>query len=37
VDAVQEFGSGDRGNADGLLGAGAQGVVEIERPPSSGD
>jgi len=37
VDAVQEFGSSDRRNADGLLGVRAQGVVEIELPPFSGD
>ena len=37
VDAVQELGSGDRSNADWLLGVRAQGVVKIERPPFGAD
>ena len=37
VDAVQELGSSDRGNADGLVGVRVQGTIEIERPPFGGD
>ncbi len=37
VDAMQEFGSGDRGDPDGLLGVRAQSVVEIECPPFGAD
>jgi len=37
VDAMQELGSGDRGNADGFLGARAQGAFENERPTFGGD
>ena len=37
VDAVQEFGGCDRGNADGLLGVRAQCALEIKRPPFGGD
>ena len=37
LDAVQELGSSDRRNADGLVGVRAQGVVEIEPPPFGGD
>lgn len=37
VDAMQEFGSGDRGNADRFLGVRAQGAFENERPTFSGD
>jgi hypothetical protein len=37
VDAVQELGSADRGNAGGLLAMCAQGIDEVERPLFGGD
>ena len=37
VDAVQELGSTDRGDADGLPAMCVQGIVELERPPFGGD
>ena len=37
VDAVQELGSRDRGNADGLVGVRVQGALEIDRPTLGGD
>jgi hypothetical protein len=37
VDAVQELGRGDRGDADGVVGVRVQRIVEIERAPFGGD
>ena len=37
VNAVQEFGSGDGGNPDGVLGVRVQGGVEVERQALRGD